>query len=283
MNTNTVRRSFFVTLALGAALLSMAHASAKAQYLFFPKNATINQNEGTDTAVVGFPNDLDWNFRIGGTSPTISVVAGASFGTGGGLESYNNSVVNVSGGYIGGAGIIALDSSTVNITGGTVSEAMTYDSATINVYAGATIPGAAYPQYGGTVNVYGGSIGSSSIDAFAQGTGNTLNISGGTFVSQQLWVDQGATLTISGGIGYEVIGYFYIRGVRILNLKEIRYVVTTKLVSSDAILDYNGSVTSGWKEYQLSGQLGDGTSVNGVTVYVANDGSVFNVSNPPLY
>jgi len=279
MNINTVHRSFLVTLALGAALLSVAHAPARAQYLYFPNNATINQFEGVDIAVVGFPNLTDWSSHTHGTSPTISVVAGAYFGNGGGLESYNNSVVNVSGGSIDGLGIMALDSSTVNITGGTHSQAVTYDNATINVYAGATIPGAVYTRNGGTINVYGGIIGSSSYDSTADETGSTLNIYGGTFVSNQISISGGATLTISGGIGYKVTGYYYLHGILMVNLARVRYAVTPTLISSHAI--FNG--TSNWTEYQLSGQLGDGTSVDGVNVFVANDGSVFKFSNPPLF
>jgi hypothetical protein len=281
MNTNTVVRSLIVTLALGAALLFGAHTAANAQYTFFPNNATINYAlpHSSDVAVVGEKNDTDWNNGTGFTSPTVNIIAGASIA--GGAYVLDDSIVNMSGGFC--QGFLASDSTTVNITGGTIVNAYTFWYATLNVYAGATVTGVLAAQYGGTVNVYGGSIGSTGTDAFAQGTGNTLNIYGGTFVSQQIWVDQGAALTISGGTGYRIIGYTYFKGVRTPIFGLVRYVVTRTLVSSDTTLTYNGSTTGGWTEYQLSGQLGDGTNVDGVKVFVANDGSSFKVYNPFLY
>ncbi len=265
MNTRS-RSSFFSRLflaAVAATLILSNERPATAQYVFYPNNATINSALSADTAIVGYPNYADWMAASHGSSPTIKVAAGAKLG---GLQTYNSSVANMSGGVISGAGIIADMTSKVNITGGTVSEAFTWDKGTINVYVGANIPGAVWAQEGGTVNVYGGTIGSKSNDAFAQGTGNALNIDGGAFVSKQIFVDGGAGLLISGNPSHLVqIGTYEWLFIP-------AHTVTSTLVSSYAFLTYHGNTTGGWSEYKLSGQLSDGTDVTGMMVYVANDG-----------
>jgi hypothetical protein len=255
MNTNTLYPSVTLTLALAATLLIGAHTSAKAQYTFFPNNATINYAlpASSNSAVVGYPNQADWSAHTHGTSPTIKVASGASIDYG---YTYNSSIVHMSGGNV--SCFLIQDNSLVNVTDGTIGQVGVYDTATFNIHNGRVL-GYLTAAYGGTVNVYGGIIGSTNYWA-GVATGSTMNIYGGMFF---------------GGSGSSALIY-----VGIAN-DPIRGVVTGAATLN--MYGYRGSLSigsvlsvSGGYEYTLKGSLRDGTNVTGYKVFVLT-GSTFNI------
>src|SRR5579871_1530770 len=253
MNTNTISRSFIVTLALGATLLLGAHTTARAQYTFFPHNATINYAlpSSSNSAVVGYPNQADWSAHTHGTSPTIYVKSGASIDY---SYTFNSSIVHMSGGNV--SCWLIQDSSAVGVTGGTIGQVGVYDTAKINVHSG-RILGYLTAAYGGTANVYGGIIGSTNYYA-GVATGGTMNIYGGMFYG-----GSGTSALVYVGIANDPIRGV-VEGAATLNMYKGSSLTISSVVS----------MTGGY-EYTLKGFLKDGTNVTGFKVFVLT-GSTFN-------
>jgi hypothetical protein len=258
MNANTVFRSFIVTLALGSALLLGAHATARAQYTFFPHNATINYAlpASANSAVVGYPNQADWSSLTHGSSPTIKVTTGASMDY---CYTYNSSILHMSGGNV--SCFLIQNNSAVGVTGGTIGQVGVYDTGTINIHGG-RILGYLTGAYGGTVNVYGGIIGSTN-DWAGVTTGSTMNIYGGTFYG-----GSGSSALVYVGIGNDPIRGV-VTGAATLNMYGAR---TGSTLAVSSVLN-----TSEGYEYTLKGSLRDGTNVTGFKVFVLT-GSVFNIN-----
>jgi hypothetical protein len=245
----------------------------------YGSNTTIATSLPGDTAIVGYSSISSTGNPENPSSPTVTVAAGAQFF---GLRAYNSSIVNITGGAITGGGVTspyevwnnlgltANGYSTVNIHGGTVATASPQSHGTINVYQGASVSTLLLNSpYGGNVNVYGGVIGNGIVQGAEITETNTLTIYGGTITGELILIG-GATVSLWGNpveriylgtvLGRPTYGYYP------------AHIVTKTLVNSNATLPFNGSTYPGFSEYQLSGQLSDGSSVNGVKVYVQNDG-----------
>jgi hypothetical protein len=274
MNTQC-RVSLFSRLAFAvvAATLTLgAQRPAAAQYLFYPNNASVSPSASSDYAIVGFSDFNNYYDRVHGTSPTVTFGAGTKLNS---IEAYNSSNVTINGATVSGSGVFACDSSTVTVNGGTISEGITWSNGTLIINAGTVVPGGVWAQYGGKILIYGGTIGSTSVygsDSFAQGTGNTLTVAGGAFPTGELWACAGATLNMEGGkIEIHKIGsIIYITSVPTLS---------ATLINAHAVFTYLESTTGNWSEYQLSGTFSDGSNATGIKVYIANDGTSFNVEN----
>ena len=90
---------------------------AHAQTTYFGNNATITSFYGT--VVVGYSNANDFNSRRNPKSPTVGIVEGGQTVT---LDTYNSSIVNMSGGN--GGIVVTHDSSTFNLSSGKVSNSI---------------------------------------------------------------------------------------------------------------------------------------------------------------
>lgn len=164
----------------------------------------------------------------GNFSPTVKIVPGGSVG---GMVAYNNSIVNVDGGTVGG-GLVAYDESSILMSNGSVFDLIGYNNSTIRLS--------------------GGSVGEKLI-AYDN---STIIMSGGS-VERFLHLDNGSTATVSGGS----IGQ--LNGVNIsLNLHSTLNLIGTGLRLTDK---GRNSYWSG-EDYALLGSLSDGTSLSGYIV-----------------
>ena len=148
---DALKMNINLRLAALAALGLLAFAPAANAQVSFPADATINYainddvNVGMDAA--GSPSDSSGNPY----NPTVNVVTGANIS--GSIYSYNNSVVNMSGGAV--SAFYTNDTSTFNLTGGAIrSGIFVYDSNTVNLYGG-SIGGNLLIFHAGAINFFG--------------------------------------------------------------------------------------------------------------------------------
>lgn len=255
-------------LAMGVVAAAGPADRASAQpftYTFFPTTTTIDAAYTTDFQIVGFsagqfnPDTFAPEFT-GPSSPTITIAAGASLPD---VEIFNSSVVNVTGGT---STVVPYDTSTVNIQGGVVRTALSFDSAVVNMHAGRCED---LEGQGARVNVYGGTVGIVVANSSISGLGDQLgscavDVFGGTFeAGSYLAAFNNGVLNLRGGliqsdfIGAGEGGTLNIYGTNL----------AAQLVNPNSA---NGSSI-----YRLSGQLADGSSIDGVEMRIRNDGVTY--------
>ena len=178
-----------------------------------------------------------------------------------GLESHDYCTVKISGGNIGSkyvsgmvyASLETYDNSTVDIEGGNFgSDVNVDDNSKVNIKGGTISRDLS--AYGGTVNISGGTIGA----AYAYSNG-TINLSGGMIVS---------------GLDVYDTGTVNIRGGRIGSC--------ISLLNSGTANFYGWGLRSdpiGNGYYLLSGNLSDGTSIDGKRLFVDASGAKFTLNN----
>ncbi len=302
---------------LPAALLSLGLTQvAHAQNTFFPEDATVDYNVGY--AVVGYANQSDLDHKTNGTSPTVNFSYPYSLYS---LDTYNNSVVvdDASTNFFG-AGVQTHDRSTVFVSSD-LEIAVARDNSTLYFYgylrSGALAFGHSVLHITGTVGVNasvncsehstgimdGGSIGDLGVGNDATLLMNIGHINGTVFASGHCHVFlNGGTIgqafiarenahiiinnrSVGGGIFLdqsvaEIRGGGSNAGATAYDQSVINVYGTdlkATLTDPDFILGnkYHFSV------YTLSGKLSDGTSVNGVGLYVQNEtGARFTLNNP---
>ncbi|MCW3053311.1 MAG: hypothetical protein JWN14_2481, partial [Chthonomonadales bacterium] len=139
---NKIRCRIVAALFLAPCALSGATA-AHAQNIFLPDDTTLDASNHVDppfSATVGWASFDDEINGVNPTSPTISIVTGASVNQ---LEVTNSSIINMSGGSVGSGDFLgrlrSSDTSTVNISGGNVLYVVDAQSASTVNFSGGTV------------------------------------------------------------------------------------------------------------------------------------------------
>jgi len=256
-----------------ALVLAISGTSAHAQftYTYFPSDSTINYGVSTDFAIVGFSaggyNEATFAREFTGpSSPTVNVEAGATIIE---LDSFNHSIVNVSGGDIGA--ILPYGHSTVNIWGGHSGFDLSDDSAVINVFSGAIDD---LEGQGRRINVYGGDISTLIANDNTDFLGNAIG---------------SCVVTVTGGNLGETDAF----NAGILNLRggQLNGVLRAAFGGTINIYGHNLDATlidpnyGGWSSrYSLSGTLADGTVLSDYRdFFVGNDGVYYGHSSFQLH
>ena len=156
--------------------------------LFFPLPARAQFstviNVPPDTAPESIDSDTQLNLSDLGSLPS-------NFDAGVWDDSSTNVEVNILGGHAGG-GLEAFDGSTVNISGGGVGSFRAYSGSTVNISGGWV--GRVFVETGATVNISGGGVG----EGTQANSGSTVNISGG-LIDSDFVANSGSTVHITGG------------------------------------------------------------------------------------
>lgn len=244
--------------------------SASAQsftYTYFPSNTTINTPVTTDFAIVGYADgtfnedDFTPNFT-GPSSPTITIAPGADIPD---AEAFNSSIINVTGGSIAAS---LHDNATMNISGGTVPLALALESSQMNVTGGTV---SSLEAQGRHVNIMGGTIdildANSNTDFFGANLGSCIvDVTGGTFTSEVNAFNDGI-LNLRGG---QILG---------ASLKAAEGGTLNIYGSGLAAQLLDPNAPNGYNLYTLSGQLADGSPLDGVELRVRNDGVTYGHSS----
>lgn len=222
-----------ILLTMVAGLMPFAVTPVQAD-TYFPGDATINY-EVPDYAIIG-QDALGNNF-----SPTINLITGGSVD--GILQTYNGSLVNMTGGTIGN-GVITNDTS-------------------IFVKSNGSVNGLVYALNSSALKLQGGTL----TDGVQIQDTATLAMSGGS-VSLDLMASGNSLVDMSGG---KIGGNFYAFDASVIkfhgtNLKEVL-----------------NSAMDGYSDYTLSGTLMDGTSLNGKELLVqTGTGASFQLLTAPI-
>jgi hypothetical protein len=230
-------------------MLALASAAcvASAQNAFFPSDATLDgSNPVFGDAYVGYANFEDFLASINGTSPTITMVTGASID--GNMQTFNGSTLNIFDGTIGASfgDLLGYNSSVVNMTGGSVNHDARFQASSTFNFMGGQILDDLTTNDAVTLHISGGSIGHSLLLNGA----SISTISGGTVLAD-VWVQDASSLTMFG----------------------------PDLSASLTDPNFQGGFYS---QYTLFGHLVDGTDLTGEIVNVQNgSGAQFSVSTVP--
>lgn len=263
-----------VVSCLSVSLAAGLAAARPFTYDYFPTSTTVTTAYTTDFQIVGYSGgqyneDTFAREFTGPSSPTVTFAAGAEIPD---AEVFNSSVVRVSGGTVSA---VAYDNSTVNIHSGTAVYTLGFEASVINVFGGqcGQIDG-----QGSFVNVSGGSIGILTTNGRSAPDGTQLGsciaeVTGGMFTQELNAFNQGV-MNFRGG---QIAGAT-LRAAEGGTLN----IFGTNLVAQ--LIDPNAP--SGYSLYTLSGQLADGSPLNGVQMRIRNDGvtyghSTFNLVNVP--
>jgi|GEM_PF-6448899 len=276
-NPTSRLRPAILMAAVAAMSLTCAALAQPFTYTFVPSNTVINTPVTTDFAIVGYSGgmydvDMDGNFInnfTGPSSPTVNVAAGAVIPE---AHIFNHSIVNVTGGSVDFAAMY--DTSTLHVSGGMVRYALGLFSAEVRVTGGAI---GELNSQGRLANVSGGTLGivtaNSNTDASGGVLGSSIvNITGGTFTSQVNALNDGI-LNLYGG------------NVFAASLRALEGGTLNIYGTGLSALLTNPS-TGGSSLYTLSGLLSDGSSLDGIQLFVRNNGvtygnSRFNLINIP--
>lgn len=286
------------TVLLGiSAFLCIGNASHAANtFTFLSADTTVNSNINTNYTIIGYSNlsDFSANPRRNPTSPTINLQSGGTpYGY---IDTYNHSVLNMTGGNNGGVAIA--DKSTFNFAGGFCYEMLVVNSSVTNMNGGNV--GFANARNSSSVTMNSGSIGgylqASDTSSFTLNGGSiggvltafnnsAISINGGS-VGQIISSVDNSTLDMAGGnVGSSVqvndSCVFNLRGGSIGagNLSDGIYIFASGTVNifgaglTDTLISSNNPpYYSSFSHYTLSGTLSDGTDLAGTNLYIANGG-----------
>lgn len=236
----------YSTLAFLVAMV-LATGRADAQDAFFPVDTTLDAgNPVVDNAYVGYASFDDYLSQVNGTSPTLTMISGASIGFN--MQIFNRSVLNVTGGVIGSTfgSMLAYDHSTVNMSGGLIGLDVNTQGTSSFKLSGGTVGDDVTTLDRSSARISGGTIGHSLLI----NSQSTVRMSGGTVIADIFVQDQGKLTMFGNGL-------------------------SSVLTDSD----YQGF----YSQYTLYGSLKDGTDLTGRTVLVQNgSGAFFDIRTAPV-
>lgn len=254
-------------LVIGASIAMPHQAQAQFTYTFYPNDTTINNNIGTDFAIIGYAggsynNDFSRNFT-GPSSPTVQVGAGANIASE--MDMFHQSVVNVTDGNVAAA--VPQDQSVLNITGGEIGFALNVDQAVINMQGGIVDD---LEGQGKQINVSGGTMGDLVANGSTDYLGNSLgscivNVTGGNITGETDAFNEGILNLYGGDFG----GVLRAAEGGTINI------YGNGLVTSLLNPNYGNE----YSLYSLSGTLADGTVMNDKDLLVRNDGITYGHSS----
>ena len=231
---------------LALILLTVTFDVASAQDAFFPDDTTLDvSNPVIGNAFVGYANLDDYLNGQNGTSPTVSMVVGASVDLN--MQMFNASTLNMIAGTVGTnfGSVLAYDQSAVNLSGGFVGQNVeTQGNSTFNFSEG-TVGNDVILYDNTSALITGGTLGHSLLMNFD----SNVEIRGGTVVAD-IFVQETSALVMYG----------------------------TDLTKTLTDSNFQGF----YSQYTLTGHLLDNTDLTGRTVLVQNDsGAEFSINTVP--
>jgi hypothetical protein len=209
--------------------------AATSQNLFLPNDATLDGSTHVEgSAIIGYANLEDYLAGMNGTSPTITMLAGAAIEFN--IESFNSSTLNMSGGDVGLSfgSLLGYDNSTSNMSGGTLHlDAEFQNTATFN-FSGGDIQDDIISHDDTRINISGGNI-----EHAVLLNDSSVNTMTGGMVAADIWVQDASLLTMFG----------------------------PDLVANLTDPNFQGGFYS---QYTMSGHLSNGDDITGQIVNVQN-------------
>ena len=250
-----MKRILHCLAAFGA--LALFGAGTARAAVFYTTDTTIGSSLH-DGAYIGYASYNDLNQRTNPASPTVTLASG------GGLafisDVYNNSTVNISGGFFGG-GLSAYNNSAVNLSAGLIHDTfVASDNSVVNVSGGAIDTGL-ITENDTTANISGGSI--FTLSAYNRAT---VNVSGGA-ISGGLDAANNSTVNVSGGA---IIDGLSGLDSSIVNIRGGNFGLNLFVLDNSTFNIFGAGLTASltdanfgpYSAYALSGTLTDGTVIN---------------------
>ena len=226
--------------------LGMTHSvAARNSSGFFPKDATINYDAG-DCAIIGC-TDLKPDYFKRYSSPTVSLVSGGRIRDG--LIAFSGSKLNIRGGSIG-CSVEAYASTTIAISGGSIGEDLTARGRSAIHISSGRISGGLMAEEDSKVTVTGGTVG----NRIGVCDSSVVNVRGG-HIKEGFCVGGLGTLNLFGKRLRKTLVHAHLPG-RPSN-REVFWMTGKNDGTTDS-------------QYILHGKLCDGTSVNGLSLYIEN-------------